>query len=153
MVATRLLAAGLAVLLMAAPVVAREPLDGPVPAEVDEVLDGDTLRVRARIWVDQELKVLVRVRGIDAPERRGKCEHERRLAGRAKAYLEAAVASGKVDLTNISGGKYWGRVVADVVTTEGNSVSHGLLRHGLVRPYRGRARRGWCRGSAGDRAD
>jgi len=86
----------------------------------------------------------VRLRGIDAPERRGSCEAERRMAHRARAYLEAAVASGEVRLTNISGGKYWGRVIADVTTTEGNRVSAAMLRHGLVRRYQGRKRAGWC---------
>jgi len=123
---------------------ARNHFEGPVQAAVDRVVDGDTIAVIARIWVNQSLSVLVRVRGIDAPELRGRCEAERQLARRAKAYVRAALASGEVRLTNISGGKYWGRVLADVTTTEGNSIAAALLRNGLARPYQGRKRAPWC---------
>ena len=127
---------------------ARDVLGGPFLAKVDRVVDGDTLRVRVRIWVDQEVDVLVRLKGIDAPETRGRCPAERQLARRAKAYLAAAVQSGEVRLTNIIGGKYWGRVIADVTTTEGNRVASAMLAHGLVRPYRGRKRTSWCEGQS-----
>jgi len=84
------------------------------------------------------------VRGIDAPELRGRCEAERQLARRATAYVRAALASGEVRLTNISGGKYYGRILADVTTVEGNSIAAALLRNGLARPYKGRKRAPWC---------
>lgn len=55
----------------------REPLAGPIPAMVVKVVDGDTLNVRARIWINQELDTAVRLLGIDAPELNGACEAER----------------------------------------------------------------------------
>jgi endonuclease YncB( thermonuclease family) len=42
-------------------------LRGPVPARVMAVLDGDTLLVQARLWLDQTLEVRVRLGGIDTP--------------------------------------------------------------------------------------
>jgi len=123
---------------------ARDPFEGPVLAVVDRVIDGDTIAVSARIWLDQSLAVLVRVRGIDAPELRGRCDAERELARRATAYVTAALVSGRVKLTNISGGKYYGRVLADVTTAEGGSLAAALLAEGLARPYRGRKRGSWC---------
>ena len=45
----------------------------PVLAQVVEVFDGDTLRVSARTWLDQDLLIWVRFDGVDAPETRGKC--------------------------------------------------------------------------------
>lgn len=123
---------------------ARDVFDGPVYATVDRIVDGDTIAVSARIWVDQDLRVLVRLRCVDAPELRAKCRHERDLAKRAKSYVRAALSSGKVTLTNISGGKYWGRVLADITTTDGNNVGASLLRHGLARSYRPKQRRSWC---------
>lgn len=119
-------------------------LAGPVPAEVERVVDGDTLAVRAQIWLDQDVRVLVRLRGIDAPEGRARCEEERRLAARAKAYLTAAVSGGPVTLSAVEGGKYHGRVLADVTTAEGRDVSGALLRTGLARPYGGAKRGTWC---------
>ncbi len=117
----------------------RQHLAGPVEARVVRVVDGDTLAVRATVWLGQSVDVLVRVRGIDAAERRGDCALERRMAVRAAAYLRAMTRSGRVVLTDISGGKYFGRVLADVATTEGNDVAGALLNRRLVRPYRGRA--------------
>ena len=55
-----------------------EIVPGPVPAEVLAVLDGDTLVVRARIWLGQDVETRIRLDGIDAPELKGKCESERR---------------------------------------------------------------------------
>jgi micrococcal nuclease len=54
------------------------------------------------------------------------------------------VAGGPVRLSRISGGKYFGRVLADVTTTEGDDVARLLLNAELVRPYRGKTRAGWC---------
>ena len=123
----------------------RQRLAGPVNAEVVRVIDGDTLVVRATVWIGQSVEVLVRVRGIDAPERRSACAFERRLAARATAYVRAMTGSGRVVLTDISGGKYFGRVLAEVATSKGNDVASALLARRLVRPYRGRARAKWCR--------
>lgn len=75
-------------------------------------------------------RVLVRRRGIDAPDNRARCEEERRLAARAKAYLAAAVSGGAVTLSAVEGGRHHGRVLADVTTAEGRDVSGALLRIG-----------------------
>ena len=138
---------GFAALLLVAglvPAVAGQTLAGPYTATVERVIDGDTLAVRVPVWIGQELTVLVRVRGIDAPERKSRCAIERRLAKRASAYLAALVAGGPVQLSRIGGGKYFGRVLADVTTADGNDVARRLLYRKLVRPYRGKARAGWC---------
>ncbi len=126
------------------PSLAGQTLAGPYTATVERVVDGDTLAVRVPMLLGQELRVLVRVRGIDAPERISRCALERRLAKRATAYLGAMVSGGPVRLTRIAGGKYFGRVLADITTAEGNDVARRLLDRRLVRPYRGRARTGWC---------
>ena len=127
-----------------APSRAGQTLAGPYLAHVERVIDGDTLAVRVPVWIGQELRILVRVRGIDAPERKGRCAAERHQAKRASAYLAAMVAGGPVRLSRISGGKYFGRVLADVTTAQGNDVARRLLDRKLVRPYRGKARAGWC---------
>jgi endonuclease YncB( thermonuclease family) len=48
-------------------------LAGPVMARVIRVYDGDTILVRARIWVDQEIEIRVRLAGVDTPEIKGQC--------------------------------------------------------------------------------
>ena len=144
-----LVACGFAVLLPvmsmgSMPAFAGQTLAGPYTAMVERVIDGDTLAVRVPVWIGQELTVLVRVRGIDAPERKSRCATERALAKRARAYMATMVAGGPVRLSQISGGKYFGRVLADVTTAEGDDVARRLLSRKLARPYRGKARTGWC---------
>ena len=124
--------------------VAATDLPGPVVADVIRIVDGDTLRVRVNVWIDQELEVWVRIRGIDAPELRGSCASERSRARRARAYLAAATSGGPVTLTNISGGKYFGRVLADVSSVEGNDMAGALMRNHLAAPYAARRTSTWC---------
>ncbi len=141
---------GVYLLLLAIPLaqagetLARKVFAGPVRAEVLAVIDGDSIRVRVPIWLDQDLVTSVRIRGIDAPELRGRCAREKHLARRARAYVRAATGAGIVVLTNISRGKYYGRVIADVTTREGYLLSARLLRKRLARRYRAGRRRTWC---------
>jgi endonuclease YncB( thermonuclease family) len=129
---------------------AGEALAGPVPAVVTAVLDGDTLEVRARIWLGQELTTRVRVAGIDAPEALSDCLRERALATRARAYLSArlrpagARAPAQVRLYEIRNGKYAGRVLARVESAAGLDLGRALLDAGLARSYDGRRRAPWC---------
>jgi len=115
-----------------------------VAARVVSVLDGDTLVVRARLWLDQYLDVRVRLDGVDAPELRGRCPAERQLARRARAVVEAAVADAEVALTDIRYGKFARRVVARVSAAGVPDLSRDLLARGLARPYAGGPRPDWC---------
>ncbi|MGH6662858.1 MAG: thermonuclease family protein [Rhodospirillales bacterium] len=121
-----------------------EIVPGPVPAEVLAVLDGDTLVVRARIWLGQDVETRIRLDGIDAPELKGKCESERRMAVEARDRVARLAAGGRVILRNIQYGKYAGRVVARVETPDGRDFSDALLSAGLARAYDGRRREPWC---------
>ena len=128
--------------VFATPVGGDAPLPGPVPAEVVRVIDGDTIEVRARIWVGQEVKVGVRLLGIDAPEIfRPACRAERRLGDAARDAVEAQ-AVGQVGLKQIERGKYAGRVIADVVLADGRSLSAALLDSGHAVAYGTEA--SWC---------
>jgi endonuclease YncB( thermonuclease family) len=124
-----------------------------LPAQVVSVLDGDTLVVRVHIWLGQDINTRVRLAGIDAPELKGKCDRERDLARRARAYvlarldpMKAGAASGvgAVRLREIRYGKYAGRVLARVETLDGTDLGQGLVAAGLARPYDGRRRASWC---------
>jgi endonuclease YncB( thermonuclease family) len=133
----------------AAPVAAGDSLAGPIPAQVVAILDGDTLEVRVHIWLDQDLGTRVRLAGIDAPELKGKCDHERDLARRARAHLlarldPAAAGAGTVRLWDVRYGKFAGRVLARVETQDGADLGQDLIAAGLARPYDGRRRASWC---------
>ena len=124
--------------------VRQETISGPIPARVVRVVDGDTITVRARIWLGQDIETQVRLDGIDAPEMRGKCQGERRLAQKARDLIVKFTGNGQVILRDIQYGKYAGRVVARVLTQDGRDFSQILLGAGLGRPYNGGRRETWC---------
>ncbi len=123
---------------------AGEVLPGPLPAQVVSVYDGDTITVRARIWLGQDIEVSVRLDGIDTPELRGKCEDEKKLAQKARDFL-IKLAGDTVMLRDIHYGKYAGRVIARVLTEDGEDLVAALINAGHGRPYSGGKRQGWCR--------
>ncbi len=125
-----------------APLQAAE-FSGDAKARVDRVIDGDTVKMRVAIWLDQEILVSVRLAGVDAPELfRPKCDAERALALEAKSFAEDFLQSGDARLTNIEQGKYAGRVVARLETARGD-LGAALVAAGLgVRGAKGN----WCAG-------
>ncbi len=122
----------------------RETIAGPVLARVVNVYDGDTIEVVAMVWPGSRINVRVRIRGIDAPEMRARCAMEHKAAIAARDRLRNIIAGRPVRLTNIRGGKYFGRVLADVEAESGEDMEDILLGSGLVRPYQGKRRAGWC---------
>lgn len=138
-----LLAVTMAFAISAPAMAARELIAGPVDARVVEVIDGDTFSAEAHVWPGHVVRVSVRIRGIDAPERRSRCAEEREAAQRARAELEGLVGGRIVTISNIDGDKYFGRVLADVETTQGPAAAL-MLDAGLVRPYQGGRRAAYC---------
>lgn len=120
-----------------------ELLPGPIPAVVERVTDGDTVRVTAKIWINQELVVSVRLAGLDAPELyRPKCDREKALGREAKAFVETFLESGRVQLFDIEYGKYARRVVARIENENGGDLGAALISAGLAAP--GDERHDWC---------
>jgi endonuclease YncB( thermonuclease family) len=131
-------------LLPAAGAGGEDRLPGPVPAELVRVVDGDTVDVRARIWLGQTVETRVRLAGIDAPERRGRCAAEREMAERAADLLARSLSAGAIALRDVEYGSFAGRVVARIEAA-GTNPSETLLAAGLARPYSGRGPRpDWC---------
>ena len=136
--------AALAALLGAGDPACAEVIAGPVEADVIRVVDGDTLALKAPIWIGLDLIVSARIRGIDTPELNGRCDREKVLAAAAKAHLATIVGDGSVWLRRIENDKYAGRVVADIVTDNGIELGRAMLESGLARPYGGGSRDPWC---------
>jgi micrococcal nuclease len=113
-----------------------------VPADVVDVHDGDSILVDAHPWPGMTIRINVRVRGIDSPEIRGKCEAEKKAAIKARDRVVDLVKN-SVRLENIALGKYAGRVVANVISDTG-TVGAILIAEGLARSYDGGKRAGWC---------
>jgi endonuclease YncB( thermonuclease family) len=115
-----------------------------IPVDIIRVIDGDTVEVRAHVWLDQVIVTRVRLRSIDAPELRAGCPEEARKAAAARDALVTLLERGKIYLTGLGRDKYGGRVLGDLLTAEGYSISTRMLTGGYARPYAGGKRQGWC---------
>jgi micrococcal nuclease len=110
---------------------------GPVSAQIIRIIDGDTLEVDAHPWPGHAVRVSVRLRGIDTPERRSRCPGQRAAAQLARNELERLVSGvSTVELVNVAGGKYYGRVLADMKAGT-HDIASAMLASGLARPYQG----------------
>jgi len=102
MLASRLHLAVLMLVALSPAAHAGEVLPGPMPAKIVSVYNGDTITVRAHIWLGQDVETKVRLDGIDTPEINGKCDAEKTLAVKARDFL-AEQAGDAVMLTFILG--------------------------------------------------
>ncbi len=108
------------------------------------VIDGDTLEARIAVFPGQEIVTRIRLAGVDAPERRGRCPAERQAADAATQALAKLVDGRPLTLAGVRGDKYFGRVLARVSTADGGDVADALIAGGHGRPYDGGRREGWC---------
>jgi len=136
-----------------APIVADTPVVRPAEAatirlghraEVLKVVDGDTFDARVHLWPGLDITTRVRLRGIDAPEMKARCEDERARAEAAREALRAILDEGEVGVSRVTIDKYGGRVVAEAFTRTTPDVSAALLGRGAARAYDGGRRSGWC---------
>jgi endonuclease YncB( thermonuclease family) len=118
-------------------------LEGPVNATVERVIDGDTIEVRADIWLGQTVSIRVRIDGIDAPELEARCPEERVRALLSRDFLVRRLTGNTVKLTRVTYDKYGGRVRARVTDPQGD-IAEALLAADLARPYYGGRREPWC---------
>jgi micrococcal nuclease len=127
---------------------AESPLPGPYPATVISVVDGDTVRVKVKIWLGLYQEVKVRIAEIDAPEisSKAKCTKEKELGLKAKEFLESVIPQqSTINLIRISEDEFGGRVDATIQTTDGKDVGELLRSEGLASPYNRRGKKkNWC---------
>ncbi|WP_430470621.1 thermonuclease family protein [Thalassospira lucentensis] len=109
--------------------------------------DGDTIYVAIPGLPGEIANMSVRVRGVDTPEIRGKCESEKHLAKQARDYARNRLKSAKsVEFCEPEWGRYGGRVVASV-RIDGSPLDVELINNGLARAYDGKTKRQpWCQG-------
>jgi len=113
-------------------------------SKVISIYDGDTLRVNIDSFPDIIGKnIRIRLKGIDAPEIKGKCQKEIDLAIMARDYLRNAInQSSQIELRNIQRGKYF-RIVGELYVN-GENMSNNLIRRKLAYHYNGGKKRSWC---------
>lgn len=114
--------------------------------KVIRVIDGDTVEVEASFLPD-ELKLLVRILGIDTPEKspKAKCAEEDELAQKASKLTKKLIRNAKVVIfSGLKWDKYGGRVLANVYV-DGFSVAQELIDAKLAREYHGEKKQSWCK--------
>ncbi len=116
------------------------------PAKVLDITDGDTFKTEIYSWPQHSIKAQIRLRGIDTPEIRAKCEIEKTLALRAKARLSELLPKGSsIFLSNVELGTYAGRIIADVATHNFPDIGEILLNENLARRYYVKeGKQSWC---------
>ena len=122
---------------------AQVPAGTAVPADsghrVDDpwavvITDGDTFRYHGE---------RIRIADIDAPEVRGGCADEVRLAGQATRRLDALLHAGPFEMRAQDRDEdRYGRKLR-VVLRDGHSLGDQLVAEGLARNWSGR-REPWC---------
>ena len=139
----------LAILLL--PSIALADYGSVTVEEVTSFKDGDTIVVNINDWppVIGE-RIPVRIEGIQAPERRSRCDteaekaRERQLAADARIYLVGRLRGAEVvELRNIERGSFY-RIIAEV-WADGEDVGQEMLEVGHALPYvEGAGGRAWC---------
>ena len=113
--------------------------------EILRVIDGDTLEIKNECF-PKELKLSVRVLGIDTPEKgsRAKCDKEAKLAEQASKFTKQFVGKNKTaSFRNIKWDKYGGRLLADV-EINGKNLAGELVKNNYARSYDGKKKGSWC---------
>jgi len=112
-----------------------ETLSGPYDAWILRVIDGDTVEARVRIWLGQDLTILVRLRDINTPELRGRCPGDRAAAEAARAFVVGLLPKqSPVRLTAVRHDKYHGRIDAAIELPSGQDLAAALRTAGHTRP-------------------
>lgn len=117
--------------------------------QVLRVVDGDTLEIKNE-FLPEELKLFVRIKGIDTPEKsfRAKCLKEKKLAQKATDFTTKFINDAQenkhiIEFSEIKWDKYGGRIVAKVKIGD-KIIGDELIKNGLARPYFGEKKSSWC---------
>ena len=113
----------------------------------DDILyfyDGDTFYIRCDRC--QNGKLAIRPKNYDAPEIKGKCDREKRLARQAKQTLVQLVRQSQIiELIPDPTRPYdqWGRLLADIYL-DGLSLATTMINAGVARKYEVGKPYSWC---------
>lgn len=128
-------------------------INNPVKAELYEykilrVLDGDTIEFEAPFLpVELKQRLLLRITGIDTPEKggRAKCTYERNLASQARLFVENKLKEAtKVKIYLAGWDKFGGRVLGDIMIDD-LPLSQMLIKEGYAVVFYGNSKRiSWC---------
>jgi micrococcal nuclease len=112
-------------------------------AKILRVIDGDTIESEIDLGFGVSIRKIVRLNGIDTPEKNSRIVSERELAVKATARTKYALENKTVILkTQLDKDDKYGRVLAYVYVSEkdvesNQSFNIKLIQEGLAFPYSG----------------
>lgn len=112
--------------------------------KVTQIYDGDSFKINIVAWPDIIGKeVIIRIKGIDAPEIHGKCEKENLMAKLARQHTVNLIENAfRVELKNMQRDQYF-RILADVYVDRKN-LGNSLVENKLAVRYAGGKKYDWC---------
>lgn len=106
------------------------------------VVDGDTIRIGYKNY---------RLKGLDTPEKRSKCQEEKRLAIQASNMTLNELNNAKEIQMIVNIDKLTKTVISDKygrpmlqLNIDGNDLSKKLIDKGLAKEYQGKTKEKWC---------
>jgi micrococcal nuclease len=112
-------------------------------AKILRVIDGDTIESEIDLGFGVSIRKIVRLNGIDTPEKNSRIVSERELAVKATARTKYALENKTVIIkTQLDKDDKYGRVLAYVYVSEkdvesNQSFNIKLIQEGLAFPYSG----------------
>ena len=109
-------------------------------ANVDRVVDGDTIDVVLQLGFDINYKVRIRFAGINAPESRTRDALEKEAGLAAKKYVENwcdDLDNNVIIETQLDERGKFGRILGRILNEEGHWLNDEMVSLGHAKPYEG----------------
>ena len=109
-------------------------------ANVDRVVDGDTIDVVLQLGFDINYKVRIRFAGINAPESRTRDALEKEAGLAAKKYVENwcdDLDNNVIIETQLDERCKFGRILGSILNEEGHCLNDEMVSLGHAKPYEG----------------
>ena len=112
-------------------------------ANLERVVDGDTIDVVLQLGFDINMKARIRFAGINAPESRTRDPIEKEAGLAAKRYVENWCNDGDNQViveTQLDEKGKFGRILGRILNLEGECLNDEMIALGHAKPYDGGSR-------------
>ena len=116
-----------------------------IDARIEDIYDGDTVKIIV-LFGDVPVRLSLRILGVDAPEIKrsaDKLPQEHDAAVKVREYMESMFPKNIAKVRFTQWDKYGGRILGDLFTPAGVSVSELLIKGGWCREYQGEKKKAW----------